>query len=72
MDHLVLLQTPMHASGEIDNVLKMVRQGDMPRDDIGDRKEIDPNLRDAILTTGEKFRTTLAEAKKWEADHPQP
>jgi hypothetical protein len=71
MDHLVLLQTPMHAAGEIDNVLKMVGQGDMPRDDIGDRKEIDPNLRAAILTTGEKFRTTLAEAKKWEADHPQ-
>ncbi len=42
MDHLVLLQTPMHASGEIDDALKMVSQGDMPRDDIGNRKPLDP------------------------------
>jgi hypothetical protein len=72
MDHLVLLQTPMHASGEIDDALKMVRRDDMPRDDIGNRKPLDPQLRAAILQTGEHFRDVLAEAKKWEVDHPQP
>ena len=72
MDHLVLLQTPMHASGEIDDALKMVSQGDMPRDDVGNRKPLDPILRDAILKSGATFRDVLAEAKKWEADHLQP
>jgi hypothetical protein len=43
MDHLVLSQTPMHASGEIDRVIKEVRNGEMPRDDVGLRKEIDPS-----------------------------
>ena len=68
----MLLQTPMHASGEIDDALKMVSQGDMPRDDIGNRKPLDPQVREAILKTGATFRDTLAQAKKWEAEHPQP
>jgi hypothetical protein len=67
MDHLVLLQTPLHASGEIDRVLKEVKNGEMPEDDLGLRKEIDPKLRTAILRTGEEFRTTLVEADQWEA-----
>ena len=67
MDHLVLLQTPMHASGEIDRVLKEVKNGEMPQDDLGLRKEIDPKLRVAILQTGEEFRRTLLQADKWEA-----
>ena len=67
MDHLVLLQTPMHASGEIDRVIKEVRNGEMPRDDVGLRKEIDPKLRADILRTAEEFRRALAEADQWEA-----
>jgi hypothetical protein len=61
MDHLVLLQTPMHASGEIDRVIKEVRNGEMPRDDVGLRKEIDPKLPADILRTAEEFRHALAE-----------
>jgi hypothetical protein len=67
MDRLVLLQTPIHASGEIDNVLDMVRSGKMPQDDVGMRKEIAPELRAAILETGEAFRNTLKAADQWEA-----
>jgi hypothetical protein len=67
MDHLVLLQTPVHASGEIDRVLKAVKNGDMPEDDIGLPKEIDPKLRAAILQTGTAFRRELVEADGWEA-----
>jgi hypothetical protein len=67
MDHLVLLQTPMHASGEIDRVIKEVRNGEMPRDDVGLHKEIDPKLRADILRTAEEFRRALAEADQWEA-----
>jgi hypothetical protein len=69
MDHLVLLQTPLHASGEIDNVLEMVRSGKMPQDDVGMRKEIAPELRAAILQTGEAFRNTLNAADQWETQH---
>jgi hypothetical protein len=72
MDHLVLLQTPMHASGEIDDALKMVGQGDMPRDDIGNRKPLDPRVREANLKTGTAFRVKLVEANTWEAEHKQP
>ena len=70
MDHLVLLQTPLHASGEIDDVLEMVRRGKMPQD-VGMRKEIAPELRAAILQTGEAFRNALIAADQWEArQHP--
>jgi hypothetical protein len=67
MNHLVLLQTPMHASGEIDRVLREVGNGEMPQDEVGLRKEIDPKLRADILRTGEEFRRALAEADQWEA-----
>jgi hypothetical protein len=67
MDHLVLLQTPLHAAGEIDRVLKEVANGEMPEDEIGLRKEIDPALRAAILQTGEQFRRALIQADQWEA-----
>ncbi len=67
MNHLVLLQTPLHAAGEIDNVLNEVRKGEMPQDDLGLRKDIPPALRDAILRTGEAFRGALRDADQWEA-----
>lgn len=67
MTHLVLLQTPMHAAGEIDRVLKEVKNGEMPEDDIGLRKQIDPALRAAILKSGRAFRDALAQADQWEA-----
>ena len=71
MVHLVLLQTPLHASGEIDDVLEQVRSGKMPQDDVGLRKEIAPELRAAILQTGEAFRQALDAADQWEAQrHP--
>jgi len=66
MDHLVLLQTPLHASGEIDDVLEEVRSGKMPQDDLGLRKAISPELRAAIVQTGEEFRSVLREADQWE------
>jgi hypothetical protein len=58
----------LHAAGEIDRVLKEVKDGEMPRDDLGLRKEIDPTLRAAILRTGTQFQQTLANADEWEAE----
>ena len=48
-------------------VLKEVANGEMPEDEIGLRKEIDPALRAAILQTGEQFRRALIQADQWEA-----
>ena len=61
----------MHASGEIDAVLKAVAAGEMPQDDLGLRKEIPPQLRAAILKTGEAFRQALREADEWETGPPR-
>jgi len=65
-DHLVLLQTPLHASGEIDRVPKEVKNSEMPQDELGLRKETSPQLRTSILQTGEAFRGSLAQADQWE------
>ncbi len=65
---LTLLQTPAHAAAEIDRVIDQVEKGEMPQDDIGLRKEIDPNLRAAILKTAQAFRNELAAADEWEAN----
>jgi hypothetical protein len=66
VNRLVLMQTPMHAAGSIDGVLREVESGEMPQDDIGLRKEIDPALRETILTTGRAFQAALRHADEWE------
>jgi len=66
-DWLTLLQTPEHASGEVDRVIAEVKSGAMPQDDLGLRKEIDPKLRADILKTAQAFRAELTAADKWEA-----
>jgi hypothetical protein len=66
-DALTLLQTPAHAAGEIDRVIKEVQEGTMPQDELGLRKDIDPTLRAAILRTAQAFRNELAFADDWEA-----
>jgi hypothetical protein len=68
-DRLVLLQTPIHASGEINNVIKEVRSGEMPEDELGLRKQIDPKLRAAILRSALAFRDQLSAADAWEQIH---
>ncbi len=68
---LVLLQTPMHASGEIDNVIKAVKSKEMPEDDIGLRKDIPAAQRAAVLNDAVAFRNELTLADKWQATHPR-
>ena len=67
VDRLVLLQTPLHAAGEINDVLKQVRNGDMPQDDLGLKKDIDPKLRETLVQSGVVFQTALRQADQWEA-----
>ncbi len=70
-ERLVLLQTPRHAAGEIENVIKAVKTGEMPQDDIGLRKDIPDDHRAAVLKSAVAFRDELARADKWEAGHPR-
>ncbi len=67
MDRLVLLQSPRHAAGEIDDALKAVRNRDMPQTRTGSRRALEPSVRAAILSAGEAFRDVLGAASAWEA-----
>ena len=69
-DRLVLLQTPRHAAGEIDAVIKAVNSKEMPQDDIGLPKDMPAERRTAMLAVAMAFREELARADRWEAVHP--
>ena len=66
MDRLVLLQTPAHAAAAIGDVLKSVRNNDMPQNDWGAKRPLDAHLRETLLTSGEAFSKLLGEADAWE------
>jgi hypothetical protein len=68
-DRLVLLQTPLHAAGEIDNVISALQSREMPQDDIGLRKELPAATMASVLTDAMAFRDELAQADRWEAAH---
>lgn len=66
MKRLVLLQSPAHAAGEIQRVLKSVREKKMPLDDLGVEKELDPALMKVLLEKGGEFEKVVNTARDWE------
>ena len=66
MKRLVLLQSPAHAAGEIQRVLKSVREKKMPLDDLGVEKELDAPLMKVLLEKGGEFEKVVNTAKNWE------
>jgi hypothetical protein len=64
---LVLLQTPAHAAGEIQRLMKAVREDKMPRDEVGIEQPLDAKLKTALLESGGAFEALLQSAKDWEA-----
>jgi hypothetical protein len=66
MKRLVLLQSPAHAAGEIQRVLKSVREKKMPLDDLGVEKELDPALMKVLLEKGGEFEKVVNSARNWE------
>jgi len=64
---LVLLQTPAHAAGEIERLLKAVREDRMPRDETGIENPLDATTKRALLEDGEAFAAVLDAARRWEA-----
>jgi hypothetical protein len=67
MKRLVLLQTPAHAAGEIERLMKAVREDKMPRDEVGIEQPLDAKLKSALLESGGVFETLVQAAKDWEA-----
>ena len=66
MKRLVLLQTPVHAAGEIKRVMAAVRESRMPLDDIGIEKELDAETKATLLKFGAAFESTVNGAYAWE------
>lgn len=66
MKKLVLLQTPAHASGEIQRILDDVRLNRMPLDRSGRAVPLDPAVKKALLESGARFASAVDAAKKWE------
>jgi hypothetical protein len=67
MKRIVLLQTPAHAAGEIQRLMKAVREDRMPRDEVGIEQPLDKKLKSALLESGGTFEALLQSAKDWEA-----
>ncbi|HMH16733.1 MAG TPA: hypothetical protein VK572_01165 [Burkholderiales bacterium] len=67
MKRLVLLQTPAHAAGEIERLMKAVRDDKMPLDDMGIEQPLEPKLKSALLESGGAFETLVRAAKDWES-----
>lgn len=72
MKRLVLLQTPAHAAGEIQRLMKAVREDKMPRDETGIEQPLDDKLKSALLESGAAFEATVRGAKDWETKHRAP
>jgi hypothetical protein len=64
---LVLLQTPAHAAGEIERLMKAVRADKMPIDEIGIEQPLDAKLKRALLESGGAFEALVQAAKDWES-----
>ena len=67
MKRLVLLQTPAHAAGEIERLMKAVREDKMPLDEVGIEQPLDATLKSALLERGSAFEALVQAAKDWEA-----
>jgi hypothetical protein len=63
---LVLLSTPAHAAGEIDRLIKSVREDRMPMDENRISYALTPENKQWLLESAEAFRATVQSARQWE------
>jgi len=66
MKHIVLLQTPAHAAGEVRRLMKAVREDRMPRDETGIEDPLDAKTKKALLENADAFDQAYESAKEWE------
>lgn len=69
MKRLVLLQSPAHASAEIQRVMRAVREKEMPLDEQGIEQALDPKLEKTLLEKGGAFEKVVNAAREWERQH---
>ena len=67
MKRLVLLQTPAHAAGEIERLMKAVREDKMPLDEVGIERPLEAKFKSALLESGGAFEALVRAAKDWES-----
>lgn len=66
MSRLVLLSTPVHAAGEIERLIKAVKEDKMPMDDFRVSYALEPDVKKWLLDRAETFRATVMAAQAWE------
>ncbi|HEX7889515.1 MAG TPA: hypothetical protein VF522_09170 [Ramlibacter sp.] len=66
MSRLVLLSTPAHAAGEIDRLIKSVREDKMPMDEFRNSYALKPDDKTWLLESAEAFKATVQAARAWE------
>jgi len=66
MSRLVLLSTPAHAAGEIDRLIKSVKEDRMPMDEFRISYALSPENKQWLLERAEAFRSTTQAAREWE------
>ena len=70
MKHLVLLQTPAHAAGEIDRVIRAVEADAMPAESWAGPKGIrNAEMKAKFLAVAYAFKGEVDAAKQWEQDN---
>ncbi len=70
MSRLVLLSTPVHAAGEVDRLIKSVREDRMPMDEFRLSYALSPENKKWLLESAEAFKTTVQAAQEWEKKTP--
>lgn len=66
MSRLVLLSTPAHAAGEIDRLIKSVKEDRMPMDEFRVSAPLSAENKKWLLESAEAFRNTVQAAQAWE------
>jgi hypothetical protein len=66
MSRLVLLSTPAHAAGEIERLIKSVKEDRMPMDENRISYALTPENKQWLLESAEAFQATVRAAKGWE------
>jgi len=68
MSRLVLLSTPAHAAGEVDRLIKSVRENRMPMDELRVSYALSDENKKWLLESAEAFKATVQAAQNWEKE----
>ena len=71
MSRLVLLSTPAHAAGEIERLIKSVREDRMPVDEFRLATPLAADKKEWLLQSAEAFRAIVKAAQDWEKNAPR-